>query len=163
MGEETEAANRNKMVVLKNIPRILSPELLSVLARMGHGDEIVLADANFPSASVAKAGPELVRADGHGIPGLLKGILFLFPLDTYVDHPVALMDPVPGDKAWGLKTPIWDEYKKIVNETEGKTIDVALVERFEFYERAKKAFAVVATGESALYKYNIKEGCCCMN
>ncbi|XP_065053252.1 fucose mutarotase-like [Rhopilema esculentum] len=139
------------MVILKTIPRILSPELLSVLARMGHGDEIVLADANFPSASVSKAGPELVRADGHDIPSLLKGVLQLLPLDTYVKEPVALMDPVPNDKAAGLKTPIWDEYKKIVNESEGKTINVELVERFAFYERAKTAFAVVATGESALY------------
>ncbi len=92
-----------------------------------------------------------MRADGHGIPNLLKGILYLFPLDTYVESPVSLMDPVPNDKARGLKTPIWDDYKKLVNEAEGKTIGVELVERFEFYERAKKAFAVVATGESALY------------
>ena len=92
-----------------------------------------------------------VRADGHDIPSLLKGVLQLLPLDTYVKEPVALMDPVPKDKAAGLKTPIWDEYKKIVNESEGKTINVELVERFAFYERAKTAFAVVATGESALY------------
>lgn len=92
-----------------------------------------------------------VRADGHDIPSLLKAVLHLFPLDTYVDTPVALMDPVPNDKARGLKTPIWDEYKKIVNESEGKTINVELVERFAFYDRAKQAFAVIATGESALY------------
>eukprot|EP00794_Sanderia_malayensis_P003809 gene3809-4336_t len=140
-----------KMVVLKNIPRVLSPELLSVLARMGHGDEIVLADANFPSASVCKEGPELVRADGHGIPSLLKAVLHLFPLDTYVESPIALMDPVPSDKAKGLKTPIWDEYKRLVNEAEGQTINVELVDRFSFYTRAKTCFAVVATGEGALY------------
>ena len=92
-----------------------------------------------------------MRADGHDIPSLLKGVLFLFPLDTYVDKPVALMDPVPSDKARGLTTPIWNEYKKIVNESEQQEIQVDLVERFAFYERAKKAFAVVATGESALY------------
>ncbi|XP_065882697.1 fucose mutarotase-like [Dysidea avara] len=139
------------MVILKNIPRILSPELLSVLSRMGHGDTIVLADANFPSASVCKQGPELVRADGHGIPALLGAILKLLPLDTYVPAPAALMDLVPNDKARGLKTPVWDEYKKLMNAAEGKEIKVNMIERFEFYEVAKKAFAVVATGEGALY------------
>lgn len=92
-----------------------------------------------------------MRADGHDIPSLLKAVLHLFPLDTYVAQPVALMDPVPNDKARGLKTPIWEEYKKIVNDSEGTSIKVELVERFAFYERAKQSFAVVATGESALY------------
>ncbi|XP_064382030.1 fucose mutarotase-like [Halichondria panicea] len=139
------------MVVLKTIPRILSPELLTVLARMGHGDEIVLADANFPSASVSKCGPELIRADGHGIPSLLKGVMQLLPLDTYTAAPVLLMDLVPSDKMKALKTPVWDEYKKIINQAEGKIIEIELLERFAFYERAKNAFAVVATGEGALY------------
>ena len=75
----------------------------------------------------------------------------MLPLDTYVAQPVALMDPVPNDKARGLKTPIWDEYRKIVDDAEGKKINVELVERFAFYDRSKQAFAVVATGESALY------------
>ena len=119
--------------------------------RQGHGDEIVLADANFPSASICKHGPEIVRADGHGIPALLKGVMHLLPLDAYVPAPVLLMDLVPDDKARGLKTPVWDEYKKIINDAEGKQIQVELLERFTFYERAKKAFAVVATGEGALY------------
>ena len=95
--------------------------------------------------------PLQVRADGHDIPSLLKAVLHLLPLDTYVDKPVALMDPVPNDKARGLKTPIWDEYRKIVDESEGKPINIELVERFAFYDRSKQAFAVVATGESALY------------
>lgn len=94
---------------------------------------------------------EKVRADGHDIPSLLKAVLHLLPLDTYVDKPVALMDPVANDKARGLKTPIWEEYKKLVDEAEGKKIDIELVERFAFYDRSKQAFAVVATGESALY------------
>ena len=139
------------MVVLKGVPRILSPELLSVLARMGHGDEIVLADANFPSDSVCTNGPELIRASGHKIPPLLEAILALLPLDSYVAAPVALMDLVPSDKERGLKTPVWDEYKMIVNRAEGHEVHVEQVERFMFYERAKKAFAVVATGEGALY------------
>uniref|UniRef100_A0A7M5X668 L-fucose mutarotase n=1 Tax=Clytia hemisphaerica TaxID=252671 RepID=A0A7M5X668_9CNID len=139
------------MVMLKNIPRVLSPDLLSVLARMGHGDEIVLADANFPSASTAKAGPELIRADGHGCMEILKGVLKLLPLDMYVEAPVMLMDPTESDKVKGIKTPIWEEYKAAVNQSEGKNISVSLIERFEFYKRAEKAFAVVATGENALY------------
>ncbi|CAI8002520.1 Fucose mutarotase [Geodia barretti] len=139
------------MVILKGIPRILSPQLLSVIARMGHGDEIVLADANFPSASISRHGPELVRADGHGIPALLKAVTQLMPLDSYVPAPVMLMDLVPDDKKRGLKTPVWDEYKSIINRAEGKVVQVELIERFAFYERAKGAFAVVATGEGALY------------
>lgn len=139
------------MVVLKGIPSIISPDLLHVLAKMGHGDEIVLADANFPTSSICKAGPIEVRADGHGIPALLKAILTLFPLDTYVDAPAILMDLVDDDKARGLETPVWSTYKKYINEAEGKEIKVDLVERFAYYERAKKAYAVVATGETALY------------
>ncbi|XP_057293449.1 fucose mutarotase-like isoform X2 [Hydractinia symbiolongicarpus] len=139
------------MVMLKGIPRILTPDLLRVLAQMGHGDEIVIADANFPSASIAKAGPELIRADGHGGVEILKAILQLLPLDMYVSAPASLMDPVEADKKKGLKTPIWDEYKAAMNASEGQTVGVQLIERFQFYEHAKKTFAVVATGETALY------------
>ncbi|XP_078589311.1 fucose mutarotase-like isoform X3 [Branchiostoma floridae x Branchiostoma japonicum] len=138
------------MVVLKGIPRILSPELLFVLARMGHGDEIVFADANFPTSSICNSGPIEVRADGHCIPALLKAVLELLPLDTYVESPAAVMDLVPGDKEKGLKTPVWDTYRGLLKEA-GSTAPLEQVERFDFYERAKKAFAVVATGETALY------------
>ncbi|XP_019626459.1 PREDICTED: fucose mutarotase-like [Branchiostoma belcheri] len=138
------------MVVLKGIPRILSPELLYVLARMGHGDEIVLADANFPTSSVCSSGPIQVRADGHSIPDLLKAVLQLLPMDTYVESPAAVMDLVPGDKEKGLKTPVWDTYRELLKES-GCTAPLEQVERFAFYDRAKKAFAVVATGETALY------------
>nr|XP_045217722.1 fucose mutarotase isoform X2 [Macaca fascicularis] len=100
------------MVALKGVPALLSPELLYALARMGHGDEIVLADLNFPASSICQCGPLEIRADGLGIPPLLEALLKLLPLDTYVESPRAL----------------------------------AKLERFEFYERAKKAFAVVATG-----------------
>ncbi|XP_033756739.1 fucose mutarotase-like [Pecten maximus] len=136
---------------LKRIPNVLSPNLLHVLASMGHGDEIVLADANFPSSSVSKSGPIEVRADGIDIPTLMDAILQLFPLDAYVDRPIALMDLVPSDKQRGLQTPVWEKYKAISYKHEGKQVDVQLVERFAFYERAKKAFAVVHTGETALY------------
>jgi L-fucose mutarotase len=129
--------------MLKNISPILSPELLKTLMEMGHGDELVIGDGNFPSASIAQ---RLIRADGHGVPELLDAILKLFPLDTYVSCPAALMDN--GDSA----TPpaIWATYKQIIEKNEGDK-EIELVERFAFYERAKKAYAVVATGETAIY------------
>ena len=131
--------------MLKGIPSILSPELLKILMEMGHGDEIVLADGNFPSASIAQ---RLVRCDGHGVPELLEAILRLFPLDPYVQAPAALMQVVPGDN---VETPIWEVYKEIIDRYEPRNNKIENIERFAFYERAKKAFAVVATGEKALY------------
>ena len=131
--------------MLKNIPSILGPELLKILMEMGHADEIVIADGNFPGAAVAQ---RLVRLDGHGVPEVLEAILKLFPLDIYVDSPAALMQVVPGDD---VETPIWDEYRKIIKASGEKFDDFDTVERFAFYERAKKAYAVVMTGESALY------------
>ena len=129
--------------MLKNISPILSPELLKTLMEMGHGDELVIGDGNFPSASVAQ---RLLRADGHGVPELLDAILKLFPLDTYVSCPAALMDN--GDSA--NPPAIWAAYKQIIEKNEGDK-EIELVERFAFYERAKKAYAVVATGETAIY------------
>ena len=131
--------------MLKNIPSILSPELLKILMEMGHGDEIVIADGNFPAASIAR---RLIRADGHGVPPVLEAVLKLFPLDIYVPKPVALMQVVPGDK---VETPIWNVYDRIIRASGEKFDGFENVERFAFYERAKKAYAVVATGESALY------------
>ena len=134
--------------MLKGIPKILSPELLKVLCEMGHGDRIVIADGNFPSESVGKDAI-VIRADGHGVPELLDAILTLFPLDTYVDTPVSLMQVVPGDD---VKTPIWDEYKAIVKKYDSRgEAAFGQIERFEFYNEAKKAYAVIATGESAIY------------
>ena len=130
--------------MLKNIPDTLSPELLKILMEMGHGDEIVIADGNFPGASNAK---RLVRADGLCIPPLLDDILKLFPLDTYVEYPCILMSVVPGDPVVPI---IWDSYKQIIAHHE-PTAKVAMIERFAFYERAKKAYAIVATSEKALY------------
>jgi L-fucose mutarotase len=131
--------------MLKNIPPILSPELMKILLEMGHGDEIVLADGNFPAASVAQ---RLVRCDGHGVPELLEAVLKLLPLDIYVDRPVALMGVVPGDKT---RPTIWEQYRAIVKASGEQFSDFEFVERFAFYERAKKAYAVVATSEKALY------------
>ncbi|XP_028643007.1 fucose mutarotase [Grammomys surdaster] len=138
------------MVALKGIPKVLSPELLFALARMGHGDEIVLADANFPTSSICQCGPVEIRADGLNIPQLLEAVLKLLPLDTYVESPAAVMDLVPSDKKKGLQTPIWDHYESLLLKADCKKA-LMKIERFEFYERAKKAFAVVATGETALY------------
>ena len=134
--------------MLKGIPSIISPELLKVLCEMGHSDVIVIADGNFPSETIGKDAI-VIRADGHGVPELLEAILKVFPLDTYVDAPVSLMQVVPGDD---IKTPIWDVYKKIVAEADDRGEKAfAEVERFEFYERAKKAYAVIATSETAIY------------
>ena len=132
------------MHMLKTIPAILSPELLRIMMEMGHGDEIVIGDGNFPAASCAK---RLVRLDGHGVPEILDAILTLFPLETYVDAPVGLMQVVPGDSTVPI---IWDEYLNIIERREGDK-KVEYIERFEFYERARKAYAIVATGETALY------------
>lgn len=131
--------------MLKGVPNIISPELLKIIMEMGHGDEIILADGNFPAASVAQ---RLVRADGHDVPKLLEAILKFFPLDQYVEKPVALMAVVPGDDT---KPTIWEDYRKIVKASGEKFSDFEFVERFAFYERAKEAYAVVATSEKALY------------
>ena len=130
--------------MLKTIPPILSPDLLKTLMEMGHGDEIVLADANFPAATLAQ---RLVRCDGHSIPELLDAVLQLLPLDTYVDMPVAVMDVVPGDM---IEPVIWERYSAIVEKRE-RPVELELMERFAFYDRAREAYAIVATGERALY------------
>lgn len=132
--------------MLKGIPSILSPELLKILMEMGHGDTIAIGDGNFPHASIAK-NSILVRLDGHGAAEVLDAILTLFPLDTYVDAPVSLMEVVPGDD---VETPIWNEFAQIV-EKHQPGAKIGQIERFEFYETAKKCYAVVATGETALY------------
>lgn len=131
--------------MLKNIPKILSPELLKILMEMGHGDEIVIADGNFPAEAV---GRRVVRCDGHGVPELLDGIMQLFPLDTYTDKPVMLMEVVPGDP---VVPTIWEDYKAVINKYEPENCKIEMIERFAFYERAKTAYAVVATGEGAIY------------
>lgn len=133
------------MDMLKGIPSILSPELLKILMEMGHGDEIVIGDGNFPAASHAQ---RLVRCDGHGVPEVLEAVLKFFPLDTFVDKPVALMEKVPGDN---YEPVIWETYKSIVRSFDERAADFEYVERFQFYERTKKAYAVIATGETARY------------
>jgi L-fucose mutarotase len=130
--------------MLKGIPSILSPELLKILMEMGHGDELVIADGNFPAAAIAQ---RLVRSDGNVVPELLEAILKFFPLDRYVPRPVALMALVPGET---YNPGIWETYRAICQKQEYFT-EFDSVERFAFYERAKKAYAVIATSETALY------------
>jgi len=130
--------------MLKGIPSILSPDLLKVLMEMGHGDALVIADGNFPGASIAK---RLIRLDGHGVPDLLDAILQLFPLDRYVPEAVQLMRVVEGDP---VDTPIWDTYREIIKKHEPDA-DIGFMERFAFYELAKQAYCVIQTGEMALY------------
>lgn len=139
------------MTILKFIPRVLPPRLLYVLASMGHGDEIVLADANFPSESVAKANnAEIVRMDAVNVPEVLSAVCKLMPLDTY-EKPAAVMSVVDHDVGKVDPSAVWKTYSKIMEQEENIEIKLEEVERFAFYERAKNAYCIVATGESALY------------
>ncbi len=128
--------------MLKKIPDVISPDLMKILMEMGHGDEIVIADGNFPSY---KFGVKVVRADGHGVPKILKAILEFFPLDTYSESNVILMDNGSEEKP-----SIWKKYEEILKES-GEPFSMKTLERFEFYERASKAFCIVATSETSLY------------
>lgn len=131
--------------MLKGISSLLSPDLLMALAQMGHGDEIVIGDGNFPATTMGK---RCIRCDGHNVPDLLDAIISLFPLDTFVESPVTLMEVVPGTRA--DDPPIWAEFRRIVDKHEPGT-KIGFEERFAFYDRARRAFATIQTGESALY------------
>ena len=134
--------------MLKGIPKAVSPAMLKALCEMGHGDEIVIADGNFPCESVGRDAV-VIRADGHGVPEILDAVLQLIPLDTYTEQPVALMEVVKGDDC---PTPaIWSEYERLLNKHEPSHHAVEYMERFAFYERAKKAYMIIATGEEAIY------------
>lgn len=115
---------------------------------MGHSDRLVIADGNFPVMSMGK-NAHIIRMDGHGVPEILDAILRVFPLDTYIEKPVNLMEVMPGDD---VQTPIWDVYKKTVEKYDerGKNA-IGEIERFKFYEETKTAYAVIATSEKALY------------
>ena len=132
--------------MLNGISPLLSPDLLNVLYRMGHGDEILLADAHYPGDTLGK---RVIRADGHGIPDLLSAIMPLFPLDAYVDAPLAMMAAVTGDK---LDPEVEKAYRAAIAKcgVDGE-IPIERVERFAFYERSKACFAVVMTGETDKY------------
>ncbi len=131
--------------MLKGLSPLLSPELLSVLSRMGHGDEIVLADAHFPGDTFGK---RVIRADGLRIPALIDAILPVFELDSYVDAPLVMMAAVTGDK---LDPKVEKMYRAAVDRHAPRTPAIARIDRFAFYDRAKEAFAVVMTGEAVKY------------
>ena len=131
--------------MLKGIPSILSPELLKTLMEMGHGDELVLADGNFPKFAHPA---NVIRLDGHGIPEILDAILRFFPLNPYVEHPTVFMAVLPDDP---YKPEIWPVYREIGKKYEKDGLREETIDKFTFYERAKKAYAVVTTSESALY------------
>ena len=129
--------------MLKNIPKIVSPQLLKVLCEMGHGDEIVIADGNFPAETY---GQRVIRADGLGGEEVLDAVLSLIPLDTYATENFMLMETVAGDP-----TPtIWEKYYAIAQKHDDN-MRANNIERFAFYERAKKAYAVISTSEGAIY------------
>jgi L-fucose mutarotase len=147
--------------MLKGIPTVISPELMYALMSMGHGDEIVIADGNFPAASNAQ---RLIRADGLGVCELLKAIMKFFPLDTFVeDHAVIMEVADPFDKQCHLelakdltsskaeKPPIWAEFKKVLDEAEKRSVQLTPIERHQFYERSRNAYCIIATSETALY------------
>ena len=130
--------------MLKGISPLISPELLKILCEMGHGDEIVLADANFPAQSMGRIA---VRADGIPATSLLEAILPLFPLDGYDRSNFVLME-IPTSEP--QKPAIWKSYEKILKTFDDQA-EITYMERFAYYERAKKAYAIVATGERAIY------------
>ena len=144
--------------MLKNIPSILSPMLLKTLCEMGHSDSLVIADGNFPSESMGKDAI-VIRCDGHGVPELLDAILTVFPLDTYVEKPVNLMQVVEGDN---VETPIWDTYNQIVSKHDQRGTDaIGTIERFAFYEQSKSCYCIIATGEKSMYaNVMLQKGVC---
>lgn len=141
--------------MLKHIPKNISPELMKVMMEMGHGDELVIGDGNFPAASCAK---RLVRCDGQGTVELLDAIMEFFPLDCYSKHGATLMEVVKGDN---VKPTIWEDYKRVIEQKAEDKREFEFVERFDFYERAKKAYVIISTSEPALYANIIlKKGVC---
>lgn len=131
--------------MLKGVSPLISPELMNILMKAGHGDEIVIADGNFPADSHAQ---QIVRADGLGVPAILEAILKFLPIDNFVDDVAVVMQPVKGKDP---EPPIWKDYRRLLELNEGRRIELTPIDRFEFYDRAKEAFAIVATSESALY------------
>ena len=132
--------------MLKGIPDLISPELLKILHEMGHGDDLVIGDSNYPAASNAQ---RLARADGHGLPEVLDAILQLFPLDSFIERPVSLMQVVPGDPT---VPEIQERIRAVVRKHDPRgDAAVGMVERFAFYERAKAAYAILATTEKGAY------------
>ncbi|ULL17056.1 fucose isomerase [Paenibacillus sp. H1-7] len=133
--------------MLRGIPPIISPQLMQALMEMGHGDEIVLADGNFPAVTLAK---RLIRSDGHRITDVLGAIMPFFPLDYAVERPAAVMSLGEKDR----QPDVWEQYRTLIRSSQPDFVDFDYVERFAFYSRAKEAFAVIATSDEA-YKGNL--------
>jgi len=131
--------------MLRNIDPMLSPELLHALRSMGHGDDIVIADANFPGSS---CGPPCIRADGASAKEMLRAVLSVMPLDAFVSDPAVTMQVV-GDAA--VIPEAVTDFQRIITETADNPVQVQSIERFAFYDRAANAFAIVQTGERRLY------------
>lgn len=131
--------------MLRNIDPILSPDLLHVLRAMGHGDEIVIADANFPASGL---GPTCIRADGSDASEMLRAILTLLPLDSFVPDPALTMQVVGNPDE--LPAAVAD-FQTIINATADHPAEIHSLERFAFYDRAAKAYAIVQTGERRFY------------
>nr|WP_205195004.1 RbsD/FucU domain-containing protein [Burkholderia sp. Ax-1719] len=133
-------------MVLKNLDPLLSPDVLHALAAMGHGDEVVICDANFPADAVARDSVlgRLLRLVGVDSPRAVRAVLSVLPLDRFVDHPALRMEVV-GD-AHTLPA-VQREAQREVDDAEGRAVPFASLERFAFYERARRAYCVIATGE----------------
>lgn len=131
--------------MLKHVPPILSPELFLCLMQMGHGDELVVADGNYPSESNAQ---RILRADGHGAVPLIEAILKFLPVDTFVDDVAVVMRPV--DKQ-APEPPIWADFRRLLRDAEGREVPLTTIDRDAFYHRSRSAYAILATGETALY------------
>jgi len=131
--------------MLKNIPVVLSPELMKTLMEMGHGDELIIVDGNYPAHN---QGVKVIRADGIDTETMLEAILTYFPLDTYSEHSAVLMQVVEGDPTIPV---VWDRYKEILKEKGYETNVIEQIDRFDFYDRSKKAYVIIATSDQALY------------
>ncbi len=133
--------------MLKGIPPIISPDMMKTLMEMGHSDELVLADANFPATTCAK---RLIRCDGLLLPQLLQAVLQFLPLDRSVKYPAALMSVATTE----IAPDIWEEYRGIIQRYEPGFDQFEHVERYQYYERTKNAFAVFITGDTT-FRANI--------
>lgn len=131
--------------MLKGIPAILTPELMKILMEMGHGDELLICDGNYPKLGCPD---RCVRMDGHGIPEILEAVLRFFPLDSYVAHPTTLMAVLPDDP---YQPEIWPVYQKIGRTYEADGLREQAIQKGMFYPRGKQCYACIATGEQTLY------------
>lgn len=135
--------------MLKGIPKVLTPEMLKILCEMGHDDEIVIADAHFPAESMGK---KVIQYPCISAPEMVKAILHVFPLDSYVEEPIKVMSIVPSDLDKGMKRPrMWDEVLEAAQALEDFEVKMGEYERFEFYEHSKAAYAIIQTGEERQY------------